>query len=342
MKKWIMALTILLTMITVAQAGDKPNVIRIGYVGNPFGKSYAGGHPAVVDAQSLLEEEFKKEGIKIQKTYYKATGPGLNEAFSAGLLDFGSYGDLPAVVGKAGGLKTKYILSSGNGSNIYIIVTPESGITSVKDLKGKKIAVTKGTYLHLTLNRVLEANGLTEKDVRLVNLLTADAQAALASKSVDAFAGLPDRPLVDQGLAKLIYDTRKAPLKWRGRGGLVVTEEFAQKYPDITERVVKAFLKAAYWVSQEKNREEYIQLLLKTGSVYKTTKEDLAGTPLKERLSPLIDDATVNAFKEIVEFSFQRNLIRKKYDVNEWIDKSYQNQALKELGLENFWVNQKD
>lgn len=342
MKKWIMALAVMLSMVTVAKAGDKPSVIRIGYVGNPFGKSYASGHPGVVDAQNLLEEEFKNDGIKFQKTYYKATGPGLNEAFSAGLLDFGSYGDLPAVVGKAGGLKTKFILSSGVGNNIYIIVNPESGINSVKDLKGKKVAVTKGTYLHLTLNRVLEANGLTEKDVRLVNLLTADAQAALAAKSVDAFASVPDRPLVDQGLAKLIYDTRTAPLKWRGRGGLVVTEEFAKKYPDITERIVKVFLKAAYWASQEKNREAYIQLVLKTGSVYKTTKEDLAGFPLKERLSPLIDDATVNAFKEIVEFSYQRGLIRKKYDVDEWIDKSYQNQALKELGLENYWVNIKN
>ncbi|NTW48153.1 MAG: ABC transporter substrate-binding protein [Chlorobiales bacterium] len=338
MKKVIIVLAVLLSMVGVAQAGDKPSVIRVGYVGNAFGKSYASGAAGALDALSLLEEEFKNDGIKFEKTYYKATGPGLNEAFSAGLLDFGSYGDLPAVVGKAGGLKTKFVLSSGVGNNIYILVPPESNISSIKELKGKKVAVTKGTYLHLTLNRLLDANGLTEKDVRLVNLSIADAQAALASKGVDAFVSTPDRPLVDQGLAKSIYDTRKDPLKWRGRGGVVVTEEFASKYPDITRRVVKCYLKASYWSSQEKNKEAFIQLALKTGATYKYTKEDYEGQLLKDRVSPVIDDATVNAFKEIVEFSYQRGLIRKKYDVDEWIDKSYSEAALKELGLEKFWA----
>ncbi len=340
MKKWLTVLPVaaLLFIGLIAQAEEKPKVIRYGSVGNAFGKPYAAGTDGVVDVQALLVNEFKNDGVRIERTYYTATGPGLNEAFAAGLLDFGDYGDLPIVVGKAGGLKTKYILPTNKGSNIYIIATPQSKIISVKDLKGKKIAVTKGTYLHLTLNRVLEANGLTEKDVRLVNLSTSDAQNAIAAGSVDAFAGLPDRPLVDQGLAKLIYDTRKDPQKWRGRSGLLVSEDFARKYPELTKRVVKAKIKAAHWASQEKNREALIQLALKTGSGYKVTKEDFAGQDLTVKYSPLADQATINQYKEIVDFAFSRGLIRKKFDVDKWIDKSFAEAALKELGLQNYWT----
>jgi len=340
MKKWFTVLSVASALFIgiVAQAEEKPTVIRFGSVGNPLGKSYASGTDGVVDVQNLLVKEFAKDGIRIERTYYTATGPGLNEAFAAGLLDFGDYGDLPIVVGKAGGLKTKFILPTGKGNNIYIIVTPQSKISSVKDLRGKKIAVTKGTYLHLTLNRVLEANGLTEKDVHLVNLSTSDAQNAISTGSVDAFASVPDRPLVDEGLAKLIYDTRNDPQKWRGRGALLVSEGFAQKYPGITKRFVKVLIKAAYWASQEKNREAYIQLVLKTGSGYKVTKEDLAGQDLQAKFSPLADPATVNQYKEIVDFAFSRGLIRKKFDVDKWIDRSFADAALKELGLQNYWI----
>ena len=117
-----------------------------------------------------------------------------------------------------------------------------------------------------------------------------------------------------------------------------MSEDFARKYPELTKRVVKAKIKAAHWASQEKNREALIQLALKTGSGYKVTKEDFAGQDLTVKYSPLADQATINQYKEIVDFAFSRGLIRKKFDVDKWIDKSFAEAALKELGLQNYWT----
>ena len=104
------------------------------------------------------------------------------------------------------------------------------------------------------------------------------------------------------------------------------------------KELLRLKIKAAHWASQEKNREALIQLALKTGSGYKVTKEDFAGQDLTAKYSPLADQSTVNQYKEIVDFAFSRGLIRKKFDVDTWIDKSFAEAALKELGLQNYWT----
>lgn len=338
MKKWIRFLTIagLVSMSVAAQAADKPTVIRVGAVGSS-GKPFAGGINGIVQSQGLLQQEFKNDGIQIQLTLYKGAGPAVNEALAAGKLDIASIGDLPCVIGKAGGLKTRYILGRDNGVNAYIIAAPQANIHSLKDLKGKRISVSKGTKAHLTLNRLLAQVGLTERDVRLVNLSGADASAALATGSVDAIISGADRPLVQQGLAVNVYDTRKDPIQNKGRGALLVTEEFAKKYPDIVKRVVKAHIRAAYWASQDKNREAFIAIDTKGGGSRQSLVVDLAGQNLKEKYDPTLNASSIASFKDIVDFAFRSKLIRQKFDVDQWFDKSYSEAALKELGLENYW-----
>ncbi|MEI6757568.1 MAG: ABC transporter substrate-binding protein [Chlorobium sp.] len=339
MKKLISVLSIagLLFMTVVGHAAENPKVIRIGLVGNAYGKPYTGGPQGYVNEHGLLEKEFAKDGIRIELSYFKGAGPAVNEALASGLADFGSVGDLVVIVGKAGGLKTKYILSSSPGGNTYIQVNPDAGIKTLKDLRGKKIGVNKGTYIHLALVRILESVGLTEKDVRLINLNAGDANAALATKSVDAIASSPDRPLVDQGIAKLLFDTRKSPAFQSGPGGLLVSEDFAKKYPDITKRVVKVLLRGYYWASQEKNREQLLALGLKAGTSYKNSKEDILGQDLYKKYDPRITAGTARFYKETIDYAFNHGIIRKKFNVEDLLDKSYSEAALKELGIENYW-----
>ena len=339
MKKWMtfIPVAIMLVMSVVAQAAENPKVIRLGLVGNAYGKPYTSGPQGYVNDRGLLEKEFAKDGIRIELSYFKGAGPAVNEALASGLADFGAVGDLVVIVGKAGGLKTKYVLASSPGSNTYIQVNPDAGIKTLKDLKGRKIGVNKGTYIHLGLVRILESVGLTEKDVRLVNLNAGDANAALATKSVDAIASSPDRPLVDQGIAKLLFDTRKSPAFQSGPGGLLVTEDFARKYPDITRRVVKTLIKGYYWASQEKNREAQLALGLKTGTSYKNSKEDLAGQDLYKKYDPRITAGTAKFYKDAIDYSFNHGIIRKKFNVDDLLDKRFSEAALKELGLENYW-----
>jgi len=339
MKHWIKLLPIvsLLLMSVAAQAADKPKVIRFGLVGNAYGKPYTSGALGYINEYGLLEREFEKDGIQIERSYFIGAGPAVNEAIASGLDDFGSVGDLVVVVGKSGGLKVKYILASGSGSNTYIQVNPASGIKTLKDLKGKRIGVNKGTYIHLGLDRILDGVGLKEKDVKLVNLNSGDANNALATNGVDAIASSADRPVVDQGIAKLLYDTRKDPQYQSSAGGLLVSESFAKKYPEITKRVVKIFVQGQYWASHEQNREKQLILGLKTGSSYKNSKEDIADQDLKKKYNPQITAALEKKYLEIQDFALAHGIIRRKFNLDTLFDKTYVDAVLKDLGLQNYW-----
>jgi sulfonate transport system substrate-binding protein len=97
---------LVLSFQTLALA-DKPSVIRVGYPGVGVGNRPAsyGNSVTVLHLKGLLEEEFKKDGIKIQWTFLRGAGPAVNELFANGLLDFSHLGDLPSVVGRASGLE---------------------------------------------------------------------------------------------------------------------------------------------------------------------------------------------------------------------------------------------
>jgi sulfonate transport system substrate-binding protein len=343
MKKWLKVffpIAALLIMAINVQGAEHPRVIRFAYPAatNP---GYAGSPLVnVINDQNLFEKEFGKDGIKIEQSYIKTAGPGTNEGFAAGLFDFADYGDFAIVLGKAGGLKNKLILSPSKGGNVYILARAALHINSVKDLRGKKVSYWKGTVLQTQALRVLEANGLTEKDIKQINLSNADALAALAAGTIDALVGSYDRPLIDQGLATLVYDTRNFPVSKRYREGLVVSEDFARKYPDITKRVAKVFIQAAHWASQEKNKEQLAQLLVKTGAKYKYVKGEfgVGNLSLKDQFDPRPDHENTNDYKALIDFSLKNKLIRTNIDVDKWVDKSYADAALKELGLQNYWA----
>jgi len=124
MKKWLKVFfptAALLIMAISAQAAEHPRVIRFAYPAatNP---DYAGSPLVnVINNQNLFEKEFAKDGIKIEQSFIKTAGPGTNEGLAAGLFDFADYGDFAIVLGKAGGLKNRLILSPSKGGNVYIL-----------------------------------------------------------------------------------------------------------------------------------------------------------------------------------------------------------------------------
>ncbi len=340
MMKWIkilpVAVLLLMGVTVVSHAEDKPKVIRYGFNGNGLGRPFTGGVGGVINDKNLLEKEFAKDGIRIEKTFLASTGPGLNEAFASGLLDIAGFGDFPNIVGRAGGLKTRWILVGVRGDNSRIIVHPESNITSVKQLKGLRIGVAKGTWAQLWFAKILVVNGLTEKDVKVLNLKGSDATAAFVAGSIDAVVG-GSLSLVDQGLAKILYESNKDPQSLRGRDGLLVTEAFAQKYPDIVKRIVKVNIQAAYWLSQPQNTAEYLRISGKTGGVYKDAKKDYLTHDLKVKWNPRLDKEAIDHYQAKADFCYANGYIRNKLDVEKWADKSFSEAALKELGLENYW-----
>ncbi|MGO4449790.1 aliphatic sulfonate ABC transporter substrate-binding protein [Phyllobacterium sp. TAF24] len=191
--------------------------------------------------QGILEKEFEKDGIKIRWVQSAGSNKAL-EFLNAGSIDFGSTAGAAALLGRINGNPVKSVYVYSRPEWTALVTRPNTGINGVSDLKGKRIAVTRGTDPHIFLERALADAGLTEKDVTLVLLQHADGRLALQRGDVDAWAGLD--PLmaaaeVEDG-AKLFY-RKPENNTW---GVLNTSESFAAEHPAIVNRVIAAYEKA--------------------------------------------------------------------------------------------------
>lgn len=336
-----LVLVVFLVVFSDTARADAPKVIRIGFAAVGIGNRpvVGGSSLSVVHGRGLLEEEFKRDNVKIQWSFFRGAGPAVNEAFANGLLDFALQGDLPSSIGRAGGLKTKILAGTAIRQHTYLAVPADSPITSLADLKGKKVAIFKGTNLQLAVAKILAGHGLSERDLRVINMDNATAKAALATKDIHAaFGGNDLLALRDQGIAKIIYSTKGQSPTYLRHAHLIVTEDFLNKYPDVTKRVVKVLVQAAHWVSEsEKNPAPIYQLWAKSGVPFANYKEDHAGESLKVRSSPLFDEYLIGRYKSAVADAKRFGLIRSTFDVDSWIDQRFLREALKELNLEHYW-----
>ena len=192
----------------------------------------------VLKDKGLLEEEFKKDGITIRWVLSAGSNKAL-EFLNAGSLDFGSTAGAAALIGKVNGNPIQSIYVYSRPEWTALVTKGDSAIKTVADLKGKRVAVTRGTDPHIFLVRALAESKLTEKDVKLVLLQHADGRLALERGDVEAWAGLD--PIMAsaevEGGARLFYRKPEANT-W---GVLNVREEFAKANPEIVKRVLKVY-----------------------------------------------------------------------------------------------------
>lgn len=337
-------LILLLSAFVTVHASELPLNVRFGEVGgtnvvSSGGKPVGAGLVALASHLGYFDEEFGKGGIVIEQIFFAGTGPAQNEALAQGSIDIGTYGGVPNVIGLAGGIPASVIYTSRNrnGGTFYLGIANDSPYQTIKDLKGKRIAVQKGTNPHRSLVLLLVADGLKEKDVTIVNLQGAEALAAFNAGAVDAvFGGVNLLILRDQGKLRVIG---KSLEKDDIQSGVLVSHAFEKKHPDIVRRIVKVLLRTSYWASQEEHRENLLQFVSERSFDIKYIREDYAGS-LKERYNPLVDESSIKAFQNLVDFSLEYKLIRKKVDektIRSWFKPQYQQQGLKQLGLQNYW-----
>ena len=198
----------------------------------------------VIREQKVLEKEFEKDKINVRWVLSAGSNKAL-EFLNAGSLDIGSTAGAAALVGKINGNPIKTIGIFSRHEWTALVTGKDSKIANVADLKGRRIAVTRGTDPHIFLVRALDKAGLTEKDVRLVLLQHADGKTALVRGDVDAWAGLD--PIMAQAEiedgAKLLY-RRAEDNTW---GVLNTREDFANKNPEIVRRVLRVYEEARIW-----------------------------------------------------------------------------------------------
>ncbi|RKG52125.1 hypothetical protein D7V64_10560 [Acinetobacter cumulans] len=334
------AVATLVPTVQVFAAEAKPTVIRlasplVGSGNRPVGY---GSYYATTQTLGLLEKEFQKDGIKVQWNNFKGAGPAINESYANGLVDITWLGDLPALIGKASRLDTKLIAIGGTHDNTYLAVPPSSQAKTWADLKGKRIGFFRGTSLHLALYQIIKKYGLTEKDFRFVNVDGAIGYAALASGDLDAiFSNQSLFPVVDRGIAKIIYSSKKEPTNLQSSGYVLVSSKFEQKYPETVQRVVNVLVKQAAWESEQKNREALFKLWSKSGLSYSTFVRANEGVDLKQHSDPVIDAASISLLKQKLKAGQDLKLIRGNIDVDTWVEPKYVNNAIKSLNLQNVW-----
>ncbi len=338
------ALAVLVTVAALLAApaaqAAAPATIRIGVAQQGTGDpaTFGGSPGATVQQQKLLEKEFARDGIRVQWLFFKGAGPAVNEAIADKSIDFALQGDLPAVLARANGLQTHLVAAVGVRTGIKIGVPPGSDIHTVKDLKGRRVAIFRGTNLQLVIDNVLAANGLDERDLRVINLDTASSLAALASKGIDA--NVNDYHLIklqDAGLAKIIYESQNDGLQYTRQSHLLVLNDFEAAHPDVVQRVVNVFVAASRWASDEANRGALLAQWAQSGIPVATWQADFPNGSLKSRNSPLLDPFFVARYQAVAQDALKLKLIRRPVDVNGWIETKYLDAALKAQHLEHYW-----
>src|SRR5919202_1929598 len=222
---------------SAAIAADKPKEIRI---------DLATFYPVsmVLKEKGLLEKEFARDGISVRWVQTLGSNKAL-EFLNAGSIDFGSTAGAAALVAKINGNPIKSIYVYSRPEWTALVTRKDTGINKIEDLKGKRVAVTRGTDPHIFLVRALQEAGLTEKDVKLVLLQHPDGRLALDRGDVDAWAGLdPMMAAAEIENGDVLFYRKPEANTW---GILNVREDFAAKNPDLVRRVLGVYEEARRW-----------------------------------------------------------------------------------------------
>jgi len=188
-----------------------------------------------------LEEALAKSGTKVDWVLSLGSNKA-NGFLSANAVQFGSTAGAAALLARANGAPIKTVFLFSRPEWTALVVAKDSPLRSVRDLKGKKIAATRGTDPWFFLLRALRANGLDQTDVEIVDLQHPDGRVALERGQVDAWAGLDPHMAASQIEAgsRLLYRN----VAFNTFGALNAREDFLAAQPDVTNIVLRQYERA--------------------------------------------------------------------------------------------------
>jgi sulfonate transport system substrate-binding protein len=192
--------------------------------------------------------------------------------------------------------------------------------------------------VHLAANRILQANGLGEKDVRAINMDQVTTLAALTTGDVDAALAGPELlSLQDRGAARIIYSTKGDP-RFTCNSSIIASDEFVRKYPSIVRRILRVYVQTAAWVTRNEGEpNEIFQLFTRSGIPYSSFKSDWSGEQFVVKVSPKVDAYLRKRYESSIEDARRFQLIRQPFDFGSWVDSSFLDQVLEEQHLAELW-----
>ena len=223
----VLSIGIVAAAVGTSYGQDK--VVRIGY--QKYGKL------VLLKSKGTLEPKLAASGYKVVWTEFPS-GPPLLEALNVGAIDFGNTGEAPPIFAQAAGAPIQYVAYEPPAPKGEAILVPkDSKLNSVADLKGKKVALNKGSNVHYLLVKALEKAGVKYSEIEPVFLAPADARAAFERGAVDAWV------IWDPFQAAAEAATGARTLA--DGTGIVANHQFylaADKFVDASPRVLDALL----------------------------------------------------------------------------------------------------
>lgn len=288
--------------ITQAQA----ETLRIGY------QKY--GTLVLLKAKGTLEKRLAAQGVDVKWTEFPG-GPQLLEGLNVGSIDFGVTGETPPVFAQAAGADLLYVAYEPPAPTSEAILVPkDSTIRSVSELKGKKVALNKGSNVHYLLVRALEEAGLKYSDIQTVYLPPSDARAAFERGSVDAWVIWdPYQAAAEKQLqARTLRD---------GQGIVdnlqfyLATKPYAEQHPEVITALVEEVRAVGEW-SKAHPEEVTAQVAPLLG-----LPADITLTSVKRQGygAQFLDPQTVAAQQKIADSFHQLKLIPKPLRIQDVI-----------------------
>ena len=271
----------------------------------------------VAKKQGWLEAELKKEKVNVKWISFLA-GPPINEAFAAGQVDIGLMGDTPAIIARASGQDLRIIgLASSGPKALAVIVRKNATIKSAKDLKGKRVAVTKGSYAHHLLALVLQNSGLTLEDVQLINLPVADIGTVLNTGDIEAGAVWEPHitKLEESGTIRVLADGTNIK---KGLLVIIASNKFAVKNRALVNAFLRAYQRGYEFIKA--NPEQAAELV---ADEIKLTPKQTLKVFAKFDYSSGINADDIEELKKTEEFMRAHKIIKNKVNIDAFIDLRY-------------------
>jgi len=216
-----------------------------------------------VDSANLLKEEgwfdqdLAKSNVKVKWVNFQA-GRDINNAFAAKSIDLAvGIGDPPVTIGVSSKIDYQvFWIMSIAGDSEALVVRDKLKITSVKGLKGKKIATTVSSTSHYSLLSALQLEGLTANDVQIVDLNPPDILAAWQRKDIDAaYTWDPNLSVIAGSGGKILLSSKDLAAKGFPTTNYgVVSTDFAQKYPHLVKAFIEGLIKANDQITNEPDK----------------------------------------------------------------------------------------
>jgi sulfonate transport system substrate-binding protein len=321
MKRHILLFLTISTFVAIALSGcssissskeknvseeKEEKVVHIGY--QKFGTLN------ILKADKSLDKALEEIGYLVKWTEFPA-GPQLLEALNVGSVDFGHTGEAPPIFAQAAEAPLVYFANEPpNPKGEAIIVPEDSSIKNIKDLKGKKIGLNKGSNVHYLLVKALEKEGINYDEIETAFLPPADARSAFEKGDIDAWV-IWDPFLADAELstnARIIADAKDLAAN---REFFLSSRTFAEKNADVLEIIYEEVKKTEKWVSE--NPKEAAKILSPQIGMDVETLE----RTLNRRTFGLekVTKEVINDQQKIADLFYELKLIPKEIKIEEAI-----------------------